>query len=99
MSSNRIAVSYKDLCSKGLISDLKLAAVCEVRTVCRLSCDRCPNVCNAIDFEQISVAGLQLDHIAIKQTGQPGNLEVHVSATNIVVWLEKNGLAHQAVPG
>ncbi len=97
MSSNRIAVSYQDLCSKGLISDLKKAAICDVKTVCRLSCNRCPNVCSAIDLEKIAVVGLQLDHILIKQTEETGNLDLHLSADNIVVWLKKNDIAYQNI--
>ena len=97
MLSNIIAVSYHDLCSKGLISDLKQAAICDVKNVCRLSCNRCPNVCNAIDSEKIEFAGLQVDQVMIKQIEYTDDLDLHLSADNIVIWLEKNDIAHQNI--
>lgn len=97
MPSNRVAVSYQDLCSKELISDLKQAAICDVKTVCRLPCNRCPNVCSTIDLEKIAVVGLQLDHVVIKQTEETDNLYLHLSADNIFAWLRKNDIAYQNI--
>lgn len=93
-SPNKIIVSYQDLCSKGLISDLKQAALCDVRTVCRLSCNNCPNVCVNINFKKISIVGLQPDTLMIKYT-ENDDLYIHMSGEHILVWLDKHGLAYQ----
>ncbi|HEY5715778.1 MAG TPA: hypothetical protein VIS54_05135 [Psychromonas sp.] len=97
MSSNTIVVSYLDLAVKGLIGDLKKAALCDVKTVCRLSCNRCPNVCGSIDLAQISVVGLEIEQIVIKQS-EHGDLDLHINADNIMLWLEQHDLAHQKIP-
>ncbi|MGB5443995.1 MAG: hypothetical protein WBM99_00700 [Psychromonas sp.] len=96
MSSNTIVVSYRDLVFKGLIGDLKQAALSDVKTLCRTSCDRCPNVCHCIDLSQISVAGLDIERIAIIPV-QNGELDLHIDAGNIMPWLEKNELVHRKI--
>ena len=96
MSSNSIVVSYEDLAFKGLIGDLKKAALCDVKTLCSISCNRCPNVHSCIDLTQISVVGLEIECIRIKQT-EKGDLDLHINADNIMTWLEKNDLAHQNI--
>lgn len=58
----------QDLCSKGLISDLKQAALCNLKTLCRLFCNNCPNVCVNINFKKVFFAGKQPDSLIIKHT-------------------------------
>lgn len=98
MASATIAVSYQDLCSKGLISDLKQAAKCDVKHLCSLSCNRCPNISDSIDLEKITILGLKLDHIEIKTTEEVDNFDLHLSGDNITEWLQKNDITYQIVP-
>jgi len=93
-SLNQVVVSYQDLCVKGLISDLKQAALCEVKTLCRLSCHTCPNVCIDINLKKVSFVGLQPDSLMIKPTGNE-DLDVHLSGEHIILWLDRYGLAYQ----
>ena len=97
MSANSMVVSYDELAFKGLISDLKKAALCEVKTLCSLACNRCPNVYSGIDLTQISVVGLEMECILIKQT-KNGDLDLHIHADNIMPWLKRNNLAYQKIP-
>jgi hypothetical protein len=93
-SLNQVVVSYQDLCSKGLISDLKQAALCDVKTLCRLSCNTCPNVCAHINLKKVFLVGLQPDSLIIKQS-ENEDLDIHMSGEGIIVWLDKNELAYQ----
>lgn len=84
-------VSYLDLCSKGLINDLKEAATCEVRTVCRISCNHCPYILENIDTQKITVKRLGIYTIALeKAENEP--LLISITSTNISSWLHKNKL-------
>ncbi|WP_372882463.1 hypothetical protein [Psychromonas sp.] len=98
MSSETIAVSYQDLASKGLIGDLKQAAFCDVKTVCRIPCDRCPNVLRFIDSARISLLGIEVKRIVIKQS-ETGELDLHITADNIIPWLKKNNITPRKIPG
>ncbi|ABM03415.1 hypothetical protein Ping_1618 [Psychromonas ingrahamii 37] len=93
-SLNQVVVSYQDLCSKGLISDLKQAALCEVKTLCRLSCNNCPNVCVDINLKKVSFVGLQPDSLIIKYT-ENEDLDIHMSGEHIIVWLDKHDLDYK----
>lgn len=93
-SLNQVVVSYQDLCAKGLISDLKQAALCDVKTLCRLSCNNCPNVCTDINFKKVFFVGLQPDSLMIKHS-ENEDLDMYMSADNIILWLDKHGLAYQ----
>ena len=84
-------VNYRDLCSKELINDLKEAATCEVRTVCRLSCNRCPYVLENIDTGKINVKGLSSYTIKLKKAANE-QLLISITAPNIDNWLVKNNL-------
>lgn len=95
MPLNIIAVSYQDLCSKGLISKLKKAANCDVKNVCRLSCNRCPNVFAAIDLEKIVIKRLNFDYAVIIKTDKEDDFELHLSAPNIHSWLKTNNIPYQ----
>ena len=93
-SLNQVVVSYQDLCTKGLISDLKQAALCDVKTLCRLSCINCPNVCVDINLKKVSFVGLQPDSLVIKPTVNE-DLDIHMSGEHIILWLDRHGLAYQ----
>lgn len=82
-------VIYKDLCSKDLINDLKEAAICEVKTVCRLPCDRCPNVLKNIDAEKINIKGLNASTIKLEKV-ENEQLLISITALKIESWLLKN---------
>ena len=84
-------VTYADLCAKGLISDLKQAATCEVKRVCRLSCLNCPYVVENIDTKKINIGGLSSYNIKLKK-GPDEQLLIFISAANIDNWLIENNL-------
>jgi hypothetical protein len=92
--ANKVVVSYQDLCSKGLISDLKQAALCDVKTLCRLSCNHCPNVCADINVKKVFIVGLQPDSLIIKNT-ENEDLDIHLSGEHLIAWLDKHDLAYQ----
>lgn len=85
-------VTYADLCAKGLINDLKQAATCDVRTVCRLSCINCPYVIENIDTKKITIEGLSSYSLELKK-GQEGQLLIFISAPDIDNWLIKHNLS------
>jgi uncharacterized Fe-S cluster-containing protein len=87
-----ITVIYKDLCSKDLTNDLKEAASCEVRTVCRLACDRCPYAFKNIDAEKINIKGLHAPVIKLEKV-ENEQLLISITALNIESWLQKNNLS------
>jgi len=93
-SLNQVVVSYQDLCTKGLISDLKQAALCDVKTLCRLSCINCPNVCVDINLKKVSFVGMKPDTLLIKPT-EKEDLDIHLSGDHILLWLDRHGLAYQ----
>lgn len=84
-------VNYGDLCAKELINDLKEAATCEVRTVCRLSCHRCSFVLENIDTGKINVKGLSSYTIKLEKA-EDEQLLVYITAPGIDDWLIKNNL-------
>ncbi|MCW8996402.1 MAG: hypothetical protein OQK77_11370 [Psychromonas sp.] len=90
LSQTRI-VNYRDLCSKGLINDLKEAATCEVRRVCRLACNRCPYVVENIDISNINVKGLSSYTIKLEKA-EDEQLLVYITAPGLDQWLIKNKL-------
>ena len=85
-------VNYRDLCSKELINDLKEAACCEVRTVCRISCHRCPYVLENIDTEKINVKGLSSYTTKLEKAEDERLLISIITASGIDNWLIKNNL-------
>lgn len=95
MSLNIISVSYQDLAASGLISDLKHAATCDVKNVCRLACNRCPNVYFYIELEEVAIKGLQIDYIMIKKSKGCDDFNLHLSAKDIVDWMKKNNITYQ----
>lgn len=98
MLSNIVAISYKDLSAKGLISDLKQAATCDIKYVCRLPCNRCPQVFSAIDIQAVKMTGLELKYATINKT-QPddGDIELQINADNQISWLKKNKIAYRII--
>jgi hypothetical protein len=84
-------VNYKDLCSKNLINDLKEAATCEVSTVCRLACNRCPYALERIDVNKVYVKGLSSYTIKLEKV-QNEQLLISITAPDISSWLLKNNL-------
>ncbi|GLS91434.1 hypothetical protein GCM10007916_25030 [Psychromonas marina] len=98
MSSNILAVSYQDLCAKGLINDLKLAATCDIKCVCRLSCNRCPKVFSSIDIQKVRIKGIQLDYVAfIKTQADDDDIELHLNADNLQALLKENNIAYRTI--
>ena len=85
------AVSYEDLCLRGLINDLNESATCEVKTVCRLACNRCPYPFDNIDAKKIKLKGLKNDNITLQKT-QNEQLLIVITAPGIDDWLLKNNL-------
>ena len=98
MPLKRVAVNYQDLCSKGLVSDLKLAAVCDIKKVCRLPCDRCPNVWHMVDLQKVSLTGLKTQNMEIKQMNEGSALELNFSAENPIAWLNKYDIPYRVIP-
>ena len=90
-------VTYKDLCSKELINDLKQAATCDVRTVCRLSCLHCPYLLENIDTRKIIIKGLSSYTIKLEKA-EDEQLLISISAPSIDNWLIKNNLPFKTVP-
>lgn len=84
-------VNFKDLCSKELINDLKEAATCEVRTVCRLLCHRCPYLLENIDIEKINIEGLSSYTIKLEKA-EDEQLLISITAPSIDTWLTRNNL-------
>jgi hypothetical protein len=84
-------VNFRDLCSKGLINDLKEAATCEVSKVCRLSCHRCPYVVENVDIEKIHLQGLSSYTIKLKKS-EDQQLLISITAPDINNWLIINDL-------
>ena len=84
-------VNCRDLYSKELINDLKEAATCEVRTVCRKSCHHCPYVLEKIDTEKINVKVLSSYIINLEKAGDE-QLLISITAPGIDNWLIKNNL-------
>ncbi len=91
-SQTRI-VSCKDLYAKDLIIDIKEAAVCDVRTVCRLACHHCPYVLENIDAEQINIKGLHAYTIKLEKA-ENGQLLLSITAPDIENWLRENSLPY-----
>lgn len=89
-SQTRI-VSCRDLYSKDLIIDIKEAAICEVRTVCRLACHNCPYVLEKIDTDQINIKGLNSYTIKLEKA-ENGQLLLSITAPDIDNWLRENNL-------
>jgi hypothetical protein len=85
------AVNYKDLYSKCLISDLKEAATCEVKTVCRLPCDRCPSPVEYIDIKRVYIKGLDAYFIKLEKV-ENEQLLIVITSPNLDSWLLKNNL-------
>ena len=80
-------VNFNELCSKELITDIKDAAICEVRTVCSLACCRCPHVVEYIDFDKVNLEGLSLYSIQLEKIGSE-KLLVAITAPDIDHWLK-----------
>ncbi len=76
---------------RGLISDLKKAATCDVTRVCRLSCSNCPYIIENIDTKKIKIGGLSSYTIKL-QKGADEQLLILISAENIDNWLIENNL-------
>ncbi len=91
-SQTRI-VSCKDLYAKDLIIDIKEAATCEVRTVCRLACHHCPYVLENIDANQINIKGLHAYTIKLEKS-ENGQLLLSITAPDIENWLRENDLPY-----
>ena len=84
-------VTYRDLCAKGLINDLKQAASCDVSRVCRLSCLNCPYLIENIDTIKIAIKGLREYSIKLKKV-EDERLLMSISAPRIDDWLIRNNL-------
>ncbi len=84
-------VTYRDLCAKGLINDLKQAASCDVSRVCRLSCLNCPYLIENIDTIKIAIKGLREYTIELKKA-EDEPLLMSISAPSIDDWLIRNNL-------
>jgi|GEM_PF-3430192 len=85
------SVSYEDLCLRGLINDLNESAICEVKTVCHLACNRCPYPLDNIDTKKIKLKGLKTDNITLQKM-QNEQLLIIITAPGIDDWLLKNNL-------
>ena len=90
------AIDFISLSSKALINDLKEAATCDVRTVCRLACHRCPYVVNNMDMTKINLNGLSSYSIElIKKEDQ--QLMLNITTENLDNWIAINHLhIHQS---
>lgn len=84
-------VDFKDLCSKELVNDIKEAATCDVRRVCRLACHRCPYVLEYIDLEKVHIKGLSSYTIKLEKIERE-QLLVYITAADIDNWLKINNL-------
>ena len=87
-------VNYRDLYSKELVNDLKEAATCEVRTVCRIPCNRCPYMLENMNTEKINIKGLSSYCIELEQT-EDDQLLLYVTARALDNWLIKNNLPYR----
>jgi hypothetical protein len=85
-------VNCKELYAKGLINDLKEAATCEVRTVCRLSCCHCPYALENINIEKVNVKGLSTYTLILEKI-ENEQLLISLTAQNLDSWLLKNNLS------
>jgi len=85
-------INFKHLCDKNLINDIKEAATCEVITVCRFVCHRCPCVLEYIDVERIKLEGLSLYTIQLKKE-EDGQLLISITVPDIDNWLIMNNLS------
>lgn len=84
-------INVKYLCSHNLINDLKEAATCEVRSVCRFVCHRCPCTPEYIDLEKIKLVGLSSYTIQLKKA-EDGQLLIAITMLGIDNWLIMNNL-------
>ena len=84
-------VNYRELCSKELINDLKEAATCEVRTVCRLPCNRCPSAVENINAKRVNIKGLNSYSIKLEKV-ENEQLLIVITAPNLDNWLLRNNL-------
>ncbi|WP_028864600.1 hypothetical protein [Psychromonas aquimarina] len=83
--------SYKELSSKGLITDLKEAAGCEIKRVCRIACGNCPNVTAGIKLDEVLIVGLKSYSVIITDA-ERDDLNIFLSAENIDDWLHDHHL-------
>lgn len=84
-------INVRHLCDKNLINDIKEAATCEVRTVCRFVCHHCPCVPELIDVRKLQLAGLSAYIIQLKKE-ENGELLISITEPNIDNWLIMNNL-------
>jgi len=84
-------INVRYLCDKNLINDIKEAAICEVRTVCRFVCHRCPCVPELIDVEKLQLKGLSSYFIQLKKE-EDGELLISITVPGIDNWLIMNNL-------
>ena len=85
-------VNFRDLSPTTLISDLKEAATCDVKTVCRLPCHRCPHVIERINEKKIRLKFLNSYTVKLVKK-EDGQLVVYIAAPNIDNWLKINKVA------
>jgi len=88
------AIDFISLSSKGLVSDLKEAATCEVRNVCSLPCHRCPYVMNNIDVTKIHLKGLNNYRIELMKQ-EDDQLLLSITAKNLDNWIAVNHLDYK----
>lgn len=90
-------IDFKHLCYTNLINDIKEAATCEVRSVCRLACHQCPYVLECIDVEKIKLTGLSAYTIQLKKA-KDGQLLIFITVLDIENWLITNSLPFITAP-
>ena len=86
-------VNFRDLSPTTLISDLKEAATCDVKTVCRLPCHRCPHVIERIDERKVNLKFLSSYTVKLVKK-EDGQLLIHITAPSIDNWLRINNVAY-----
>lgn len=84
-------LNFKHLCEKDLINDIKEAATCEVHSVCRFVCHRCPSVPRQMDVGKIKLKDLSSHTIQLTKS-KSGELLILVTVPGIDHWLMSHDL-------
>lgn len=91
-----ISYSYEALWRKGLISDLKQAATCDIRHLCRIPCDKCPNTSSKFDLDKIKISGLDNYNLQIHKINT-NNIFITIKAEDISRWALEHNIVSQNI--
>ena len=89
-----ISHSYEGLWRKGLISDLKQAATCDIRHLCRIPCDKCPNTSSKFDLDKIKISGLANYDLRLHKINT-NNIFITIKAEGINLWALQHNVVNQ----